>query len=70
MICYRYYTNKYKIDVYKDLPEKFESQGSISTYVTNINGKQVFSYDTKYRFSSFGVWKSDYLKLIKYLKIQ
>ena len=61
---------KYKIDITNTDPKPFSSSGRQEVYVRDIGGNFVMTYDTKYHYSMFDCWKSDYIRLMKYLNIQ
>jgi hypothetical protein len=62
--------NKYKIYIYRELPEAFKSVGRYYVFIKDINGNLVFTYDTKYPHSNLDSGRtSDYEKLMKHLKL-
>lgn len=61
---------KYKIDVTTTDPKPFSSTARQEVYVRDIDGNWVMSYDTKYHYSTFDCWESDYIRLMKYLNVQ
>ena len=61
---------KYKIDITNTDPKPFSSSGRHEVYVRDIGGNLVINYDTKYHYSTFDCWESDYIRLMKYLNIQ
>ena len=61
---------KYKIDITNTYPKPFSSTYRQEVYVRDIGGNFVMTYDTKYHHSMFDCWRSDYIRLMKYLDIQ
>ena len=61
---------KYKIDITNTDPKPFSSTHRQEVYVRDIGGNFVMTYDTKYHHSMFDCWRSDYIRLMKYLDIQ
>ena len=61
---------KYKIDIINTDSKPFSSSGRQEVYVRDIGGNFVMTYDTKYHYSMFDCWESDYIRLMKYLNIQ
>jgi len=57
--------NKYRIVVSHTNAVPYKSSANDEVFIKNINGECVFSYSTKYTTA----WKSDYEKLMKFLKI-
>jgi len=61
---------KYKIDITNTDSKPFSSTYRHEVYVRDIGGNFVMTYDTKYHYSMFDCWESDYIRLMKYLNIQ
>lgn len=67
---YKFWVGKYKIYLIDTKAKPFESSERQEVFVTNYEGKAVMNYDTKYHFNSLDSWESDYIRLMKYLKIK
>lgn len=61
---------KYKISVTTTDPKPFYSTARQEVIVKDIDGDFVLSYDTKYHYSTFDCWESDYKRLMRHLNIQ
>lgn len=70
-IYYQFWVGgKYKIDVIDSKSKPFTRSGNQEVYIMNYDGKMVMQYNTKYQYVLFDAWKSDYIRLMKYLNMQ
>ena len=67
---YTFYVNgKYRICIDRKLSKPYISTLHDDVIITDLNGNCVLLYNTRYS-NSWGTWKSDYQKLLKYLKLE
>jgi hypothetical protein len=60
--------NKYRISVDYEPKVPFKTQNRYEVYIKNVDGEVLFIYCTSWSSLNYA-WKSDFEKLMKYLKL-